>query len=159
MAEVRADGVAVYVWRRAAGGLELLQIRRSGATGEYQHSWQTVYGGIEPGETAVQAALRELKEDTGLTPRGLFQVEYLEQFYFMPRDYVLVMPVFAAEVGVDDAVTLNAEHDAQRWVPAAEYADHFMWRTQRDAVAIILDELARPTASRPLLTIIPPPAR
>src|SRR5260221_1935143 len=99
MSDIRADGFAVYVYRRAAGAIrEFLQIRRSANTGEYQQSWQTVYGGIEKGETAPHAALRELREETGLTPVRMFQVEYLESFYFMPHDYVLIMPVFAVEV-------------------------------------------------------------
>jgi dATP pyrophosphohydrolase len=153
MADVRADGIAVYVYRPTPAGIELLQIHRSARTGEYQQSWQIVYGGIEPGETAPQAARRELQEETGLVPRGMFQVEYLEQFYFMPHDYVLIMPVFAAEVAPDATVTLNDEHDAHRWVKAAAVEAHFMWRTQREAIAILLEELARPTASRPLLTI------
>ena len=155
MADVRADGVAVYVWRRAMdGSVELLQIHRSEATGEYQHSWQIVYGGIEAGETAVQAATRELREETGLAPRAMFQVEYVETFYFRPKDYVLMMPVFAVEVAATDVVILNEEHDAYRWIPATEMAARFMWRTQRDAVRIILEEIATPGLAMGMLRIL-----
>jgi 8-oxo-dGTP pyrophosphatase MutT (NUDIX family) len=153
VADVRADGVAVYVWRRGEGGVELLQVHRSEATGEYQHSWQIVYGGIEKGETAVQAAVRELKEETGLTARGMFQVEYVETFYFRPKDYVLMMPVFAVEVGMGDTITLNEEHDAFRWVKAGAMEEHFMWRTQREAVRIILQEIQRPGLAMGMLKI------
>ena len=142
MPDIRADGVAVYVYRRTPL-LEFLQLRRSAKTGEYQHSWQTVYGGVQAGETAVEAAVRELREETGLVPAAMWQVEYLESFYFMPHDYVLVMPVFGVEVGRDAAVVLNEEHDEFRWVTEGMIETHFMWRTQREALKYLLEELRR----------------
>jgi len=141
MPEVRADGIAVYVYRRVGAGVEFLQILRAKSTGEYQQTWQTVYGGVEKGESAVQAALRELLEETGLKPAAMWQVEFLETFYFMPHDYVLVMPVFAVEVAAEAAIVLGEEHDDFRWVPEAEIGKAFMWRTQREALAHVLDAL------------------
>jgi len=162
MPKIRCDGIAVYVYRNSPlppHTREFLQLHRSSNTGEYQHSWQTVYGGIEdrPGaampETAVEAALRELKEETGLSPINMWQVEYLESFYFMPHDYVLVMPVFAVEVAHDALITLNDEHDEFRWVPESAIPATFMWRTQREALTHLLAELHSPTAARQFLTI------
>ena len=152
MPEVRADGVAVYVYRRTPL-LEFLQIRRSAKTGEYQGSWQTVYGGVESGETAVQAAKRELHEETGLIPLSMWQVEYLESFYFMPHDYVLVMPVFAVEVARDAPVRLNEEHDDARWIPEARLDHAFMWRTQREALKFLLEALRAGNAVRESLKV------
>ena len=48
MPEIRADGVAVYVYRRTPL-LEFLQIKRSATTGGTSIPWQTVYGGAEEG--------------------------------------------------------------------------------------------------------------
>ncbi len=158
MPDIRADAIAVYVYRHSPAGVEFLQIHRTDATGEYQRSWQTVYGGVEfrPGgvkETAVQAALRELHEETGLSPLKMWQVEYLESFYFKPHDYVLVMPVFAVEVQGDEPIVLNAEHDAFRWVPEKEISTHFMWRTQREALQYVLEGLGSPSAAASYLAI------
>jgi dihydroneopterin triphosphate diphosphatase len=159
MPDIRSDGIAVYVYRKTPGVFEFLQIRRSLNTGEYQQSWQTVYGGIRRDasgiftETAVQAALRELQEETSLVPMALWQVEYLESFYFMPHDYVLVMPVFAAQVDASAPITLNEEHDDFRWVPEPLLNQSFMWRTQREALQILLQSLHNSTAAKEFLTI------
>ena len=153
MAQVRADGIAVYVYRHTGDTLDFLQLHRSTTTGEYQQSWQICYGGIHAGETAVQAALRELREETGLVPREMAQVEYVETFYFRPHDYVLLMPVFAVRVDAADAITLNDEHDAYRWVASGDVATHFMWRTQREALRIIEEEIRTPGLAAHLLRI------
>ena len=153
MPHLRPEGIAVYVYRHTNGGRELLQIHRSGETGEYQHSWQTVYGGTEENETAVEAALRELKEETNLAPLRMFQVEYIETFYMVMHDRIIMMPVFAVEVALDAVITLNSEHNAFRWIPAAQFESHFMFRTQREALTHLLAALDHPTAALPLLTI------
>jgi dATP pyrophosphohydrolase len=152
MADVRSDMIAVYLYRRAPT-LEFLQLRRTSATGEYQHSWQIVYGGIEAGETASQAAIREIREETGLAPLSMFQAETIETFYFRPYDYVTLMPVFGAEVAADAVPQLNEEHDAYRWIAADDIDTHFMWRTQRECVAVVREQIERPGLATGYLTV------
>lgn len=149
---VRAEAVAVYVFRRAPE-LEFLQLRRASADDNYPATWQTVYGALEAGETAVEAALRELTEETSLRPRTLFQVEFLESFYFKPTDHITMMPVFGAEVDVAAEPTLDAEHDAWRWVATFDCDRQFMWRSQREAIRVILDQLERGGLAHEMLTI------
>lgn len=50
-------------------GWILLQLRD--AHGAYPYHWATVGGAIEPGETAEQAARRELREETGYVAGAL----------------------------------------------------------------------------------------
>ena len=67
---MRTDAVDVYVFREFGGDqramperAEFLQIRRvkEPAAG----TWQTVMGGIDEGEKAIDAAMRELREEIG----------------------------------------------------------------------------------------------
>ena len=150
MTSLPPSAVAVYPFRRRAGRVELLQLRRvDGMAG----SWHNVYGGVEPGETAVQAALRELWEETGLAPRALQQVEHLETFYFQSSDRIVLMPVFLAEVDPEAEPRLNEEHDALRWIPAEEAERWFLWRSQREAVRRGLEELDRQDPAAALLRV------
>src|SRR5438477_10931825 len=97
---VRYDHVTVLVARKSGGGHQLLQLRRRGD--DYLGgTWQTVRGTMEAGETAVQTALRELKEETGLTPTESFSVGIVETFYIAAEDAVLHSPVFLAIVPGD----------------------------------------------------------
>lgn len=61
---------------RAAGVLLVLQntdkilLLRRGPNGDYPGTWATPAGGVEDGETAEQAARRELEEETGIAYDG-----------------------------------------------------------------------------------------
>ncbi len=153
MPKVKSNRVAVYVFRHLAGGTQFLQLHRAAGSGDYDGTWQTVYGGIKSGETAINAALRELQEETQLVPTNFFQVEYLESFYHRARDRVTVLPVFAAQIAPRAKVILDAEHDDYRWVDLADVGAHFVWRVQRQAIAIIEQDILGTSPAKELLTI------
>ncbi len=153
MAKVKANRIAVYVYRSGPGGVEFLQLRRAAGSGDYAGTWQTVYGGIKSGETAIAAARRELKEETGLIPRQMHQVEYLEGFYHRARDRVTFLPVFAVGIVRSAKIALDAEHDDYRWVPLADVSSHFIWRVQRRAIAIIVADIIQGSPARDLLRV------
>lgn len=70
-AVVRSDIVDVYVFRRAAArtrGVEFLQLWRSSEP--LAKSWHPVMGHIEAGETAVECAMREVREEIGVNVGG-----------------------------------------------------------------------------------------
>jgi 8-oxo-dGTP pyrophosphatase MutT (NUDIX family) len=140
MPEIRADMVAVFVCRfagAAAGddAIELLQLRR--AREPARGTWQPVMGAIEEGETAVQAALRELDEETGLKQAGMLGMWALDQaspFYVHTRDVIILAPRFCALVGEAWQAALNDEHDAYRWVRMEDAGRVFVWPTQMASV-------------------------
>ena len=135
MTTSRVAYVDTYVLRRGNGkGLELLVLRR--AAGERcPGSWETVHGSIESGETPVDAALRELREETGLVPKRFYNLSRVESFYQHRTDEIALIPVFAAIVDDGEAPRLSHEHDRAEWLAPADAAALFSWPRERRAVA------------------------
>lgn len=139
MTGVRVAFVDTYALRGGVGGarLEVLALRR-GANGRCPGSWETVHGTIEPGETPVQASLRELHEEAGLTPQRLYNLSRTEAFYQHRTDEVALIPVFAAFVAADAEPRLSPEHDRAEWLTPAAAAKRFAWPRERRALEDIL---------------------
>lgn len=140
--KLRYDMVNCYVVRPAAsgGGHEALQLRR--APGEpLGGAWSVVRGGIEGDETAWQAALRELREETGLMPIEFYQLDTIDLFYLASNDALWHVPGFCAVVDREAVVTLNEEHDAFRWVPRDRIDADFLWPGERLQLAELCREI------------------
>jgi dATP pyrophosphohydrolase len=129
--------VDTYALRGAGRTLEILALRR-GPNGRNPGSWETVHGTIEPGETPVQASLRELREETGLVPAKFYNLSRTEAFYQHRTNELALIPVFAAFVAPDVTVKLSAEHDRAEWLPPRDAAERFAWPRERRAVDDIL---------------------
>jgi dATP pyrophosphohydrolase len=139
---VRYDMVACYVVRPGPGGVghEFLLLRR--APGEFMAgAWAVVRGTRDEGETGPAAALRELREETRLTPREFYQVDTVDVFYLARGDTIWHCPGFCAVVDRDTPVVLNDEHDAYRWVERSRIADEVLWPGERVQLAEVCREI------------------
>ena len=141
MTTLRVDLVDVYVIREGGGaGLEVLVLRRAEG-GRCPGSWETVHGHIEDGELPRDAAVRELREETGLTPIRLYNLSRVETFYLHGSDHLSLVPVFAAFTEPGAEVRLGPEHDRWEWLRLEDAARRFAWPRERRAlgdVAILL---------------------
>jgi dihydroneopterin triphosphate diphosphatase len=140
--QVRYDMVSCYVVcpGPSAGSSEFLQLRRS--PGKYlAGAWSTVRGKIEAGEKAWQATLRELREEAGIAPAELYQLDTVDIFYLWGDDTLWHCPGFCAVVDREIEITLNDEHDAMRWVPRDEISAKFIWPGERAQLAELCREV------------------
>jgi 8-oxo-dGTP pyrophosphatase MutT (NUDIX family) len=137
---VQVRYVDCYVLRRIAAGLEVLALRR-GPAGRSPGSWETVHGHIDPGETPVAAALREVREETGLVPPRLYNLSRVEAFYRHGTDEITLIPVFAGVVEGAAEPRCSPEHDQVAWLTPAAAADRFSWPRERRALEDVLSIL------------------
>lgn len=144
---IRSATVSVFILRPARGGHEALLLRRRGTL---EGQWCQVAGKLEPGERAWEAALREVREETGLAIARLYSADYCEQFYEPERDAISIIPVFVGFVEHDAAVTLNEEHSEFRWVSFDEAANMVAFPSQRAALEFVKREFVERSPPRAL---------
>ena len=98
-------------------------------------TWQLISGGIEPDETAWQAALREMWEETRLTPKEFYRLGTLASFYRPDKDTLNTAPMFCAIVAEDAEVQINSEHDQFEWVSVDSAWSRLMWPSDHSGLA------------------------
>lgn len=82
--------------------------------------WCQVTGKIERDETGWQAAVREVREETGVSEFALFTAGYCDSFYNPEADRIEVLPIFVALFAADQIVKTNHENTDYRWVRISE---------------------------------------
>ncbi|MEJ7652528.1 MAG: NUDIX domain-containing protein [Chloroflexia bacterium] len=110
------------------------------------NTWQVVHARIERKETAVRAAVRELKQQTGLTPTGMWNIDYVNSFFSPEEDVVFLVPSIGVLVDNNDDVSLTPEHVSWEWVSSTTALKRFMWVGQRLAIQTLQEEIAGPMA-------------
>ncbi|HET9461259.1 MAG TPA: NUDIX domain-containing protein [Gaiellaceae bacterium] len=135
---MRVGAVDVFVLRRRADEWEALALERAPGV-RCTGAWETVHGRIERGERPEDAALREVREETGLSVERLYNVT-VQPFYLHQEQAVIVAIVFAAVVS-DSPLRLGPEHSRAAWLSIPDAVKRFAWPRERanvtDAVALL----------------------
>ena len=137
MTDLLVGVVDVFVVRHDGHGLSVLVLRRAEGT-RCTGAWEIVHGRLDPGERPEDAAVREVKEETGLSIERLYNLT-CQPFYLHRLSTVQMAVVFVAFVGQGE-VTLGAEHDQWEWLAPDEAMALLSWPRSisalRDAVQV-----------------------
>jgi dATP pyrophosphohydrolase len=122
--------VEAIIFRRRGDVTEYLLLKR---LPERNGFWQPMTGGVEEGETRIEALHREIKEETGI--KNLIRViEDLYCFEFsdpnVNKEYV-----YGVEVSPTEKVVLDGkEHSECRWCGFQEALQLLHWKENKEAL-------------------------
>jgi dihydroneopterin triphosphate diphosphatase len=134
--DIAVGVVDVYVIRPLSGAWRVLTLQRA-LTTRCPGSWETVHGHIESGERPEDAAVRELREETGLAVDRLYNVT-VQPFYLHRYGAVQLAVVFAAFVREPGTVTTGTEHQRAEWLDVDAARERFIWPRSRTALGEIV---------------------
>lgn len=132
--------VLVYPVRRTAADWEYLLLHRVASRGGF---WQGVTGSIEEGEDLVEAARRELTEETRLVPSLIERIDYSYSFSIEDRwrhlypagEEKITEYVFIARVdGRQEPEIDPVEHDGWKWCRFSEAIELLTWPDNMEAL-------------------------
>lgn len=149
--------VEVYLFRRRSGRVEFLLLRRASSRNTLPGVWQPVTGKRRIRERMLAAAVREVREETGLVPVRWWALETMTIYPDTARDAIIALPLFAAEIPADAAVKLSREHDALEWLRAREAASRVLWESQRRGIKAVKREVLTHARLAKALEVSPKP--
>lgn len=135
MAKVNVGVVDVYVMDPHTSPWMVLTLQRAAHT-RCPGAWEAVHGHIKSGETPEAAAVRELREETGLELQRLYNVT-VHAFYLHKLSTVELAVVFCAFVDSTARVTLGPEHQTYEWLPLDRAAERYIWPRATQALGEI----------------------
>jgi dATP pyrophosphohydrolase len=138
MTKIITNLVEAHVFRKSKNGIEFLLLKRAEKE-IYPGLWQMVSGKIRKGEKAFKTALREVHEETSLTPKRFWVAPNVNSFYYPDKDYISLLPVFAVLVDSKIKVKISREHSEFKWVSPAKAKKMLAWEGQRKSVDIITE--------------------
>ncbi len=136
----RPESVLVVVYTRQGDVLLLNRIQPPGF-------WQSVTGSLEWDEQPMQAATRELFEETAIQTDCLVDCHQQHSFTILPAWRDRYAPdvrentehVFKLELDAPVAIRLNPqEHNEYQWLPISAAADKVFSWTNREAILGLL---------------------
>lgn len=139
MPKLTTQYIEVCIFRIENSKPEYLLLHRTKAVNIYPGIWQIITANIEPNEKATDASKREIMEETGLRPGGLWVVPQVNSFYNHENDTINFIVFFAAQVSAGSVPKLSKEHDKFEWVSFDETQRRLVWPSQRSAVKVVQD--------------------
>lgn len=127
------------LFRKTNGDMQYLLLKRNSERGGF---WQPVTGGLEEGETRMEALKREVLEETGIENL----VRIIEDVYYFELSTPLHEKeyVFGVEVPLGEEVEMdNKEHSECRWCSFAEALKLLKWKENKVALGKLNEVLSK----------------
>jgi dATP pyrophosphohydrolase len=140
--KIISNMIEAHIFRKRKNSIEFLLLKR-GEDDSYPGFWQMVTGSMNKNEKSYLAALREIKEETGLKPKRFWVVPNVNSFYSHEKNCISLLPVFACEVVGNREIKISSEHCDYGWYTPAKAKKLLVWPGQRKSVDIITEYFTR----------------
>jgi 8-oxo-dGTP pyrophosphatase MutT (NUDIX family) len=140
MAQIEIGTVDVFVISPRSAGWRVLALQRAMDT-RCPGAWEPVHGHIEPGEEPEDAAIREVREESGLAVDRLYNAR-VQPFYLHKTHTLQLAIVFAAFVDEPGAVVTGAEHQRAEWLSVEDALLRFNFPAERESLRTIVELLS-----------------
>ena len=127
------------LFKKSYGKIQYLLLKRNPERGGF---WQHVTGGLEKGETRIEALKREVLEETGIENlvrivEGVYCFELSSPLH--EKEYV-----FGVEVLLDEEVEMDKnEHSEYRWCSFAKASKLLKWKENKEALGKLNEILCK----------------
>jgi len=112
---IKSSGIAAVLLKEINDMYHVLLLKR---TSHHLHNiWCYIGGGMEEGETVIEAVYREIAEETGITELALYSSNQFDQIFSPQENYIYIASVFVGFVHPEQSVVLNDEHSDYQWLP------------------------------------------
>ena len=134
--------VWVVVYRRLEDGIELLLLKPNPEP-DMDREFYVITGGVEQGETAEEAALRETYEEIGIVPISVVDLDSSFEYINKRNGTTVTERSFLAEVSSNSTITLNEEHIDYKWVSLDEFRKDIWWIGQREPLQEVIMKIQK----------------
>lgn len=136
MPQIVTNYIELHICRKTNDGFKFLLLKRSDNVKIYPGIWQMITGTIESHEHTKDTLVRELEEETGLHPAGIYSIPRINTFYLAIADKICMSPVFLCIVD-NDMVRISGEHSEYTWASFEEASKLIHWPNQVESMEII----------------------
>lgn len=122
---------SIECWLLSGDGRVLL-LQVPARPGGHEAFWQPVTGGIEDGESPPEAALREVREETGfrLAEDDFTEIASDLRVVISP-ELTISKSLYTARAPHDDVAVHRQEHQAFQWLVPADVSGALFWDSNR----------------------------
>jgi ADP-ribose pyrophosphatase YjhB (NUDIX family) len=136
------------VFRRNDDHVDVVLIARTSPA--KRQIWALPKGWVEPGETIPDAALREIREETGLTGRLMDPLGQIEYSFYSPQEHTRIhktVHFFLVEYLSGSTADHDHEVEEARWWPLHDALTHMTYESEREVMAKAKERLLTSQAS------------